>query len=44
MIDTTKLYNLILVYVTLALNYGHGDARKQKLLCQLSFKIANEFG
>ena len=33
MIDATKLHILTLVCVTLTLIQGHGDARKQKLLC-----------
>ena len=43
-IEITELYILILVCVTLTLFQGHGDARKQKLLCQLSPKVRNGFG
>ena len=34
-IDTIKLYSLILVWLTLTVIEGHRDGRKQKLLCQV---------
>ena len=40
MIDTTKFYILILVYVTLILFQGHSDASKQNM-CHLSHKLLN---
>ena len=43
-IDTTKLYFLILYYMTLTWTQGHWDARKWKLWWQLSPKVMNGFG
>ena len=39
MVDTVELFIFILVYVTLTLIEGHEDARKWKLLCQLSLDL-----
>ena len=39
MIDTIEIYILILVSLILTLIQDHGDARKQKLLQQLSHKV-----
>ena len=36
--DIAKLYNLMLVQMTLTLIHGHRDAKKNKLLQQLSSK------
>ena len=44
MTDATKLYILIIVYVTWTVIQGHRDTKKQTLLCQLSSKDVNEFG
>ena len=43
MIDSTELYILKLVQVTLTLIQGHRDVRKQKLLGLLSHKALNGF-
>ena len=42
MIDTSVLYILIIVHVTLT--QGQRSVRKQKLLHQLSHKVCNRFG
>ena len=43
--DTVKFYIFILVLcVTLTVIEGHWDARKYKLLCQLSPEVCNGFG
>ena len=39
-IDTTELYILILVFWTLTLIQGHGDARKQKVLSNYFLKLS----
>ena len=43
MIDTSVLYILILVQLIVTLIQGHRCARKQKLLCQLSHTVFNQF-
>ena len=42
--DTSKLHLFKLVCVTLSFVQGHGDARKEQLLSQLSPKVVNGFG
>ena len=44
MIDATELYVSILLYVTLILTQGQGDARNQKPLCHLSPMVMNVCG
>ena len=43
MIDTTELYIMTQVYITLTLIHGDRHARKVELLCQLSPKVINGF-
>ena len=44
MIDATELYSLIPVEVILTFIQGHMDAKRQKLMQQLSNKVFYRFG